>query len=148
MVIYHYPSHFAEHNVSKISIDFLETFLLFLIDYMDQSEEGNMQEKKTTEENILNSLHLLYQIYTNFSHSKLIFEGSSQLPFFSKQELTCLKKYKKHLKNHPFLKNKKLAQKFINNILELDMHSKIHTEINYPNQTWIAKDISIFSANV
>ncbi|MBW3496804.1 hypothetical protein [Bacillus sp. FDAARGOS_1420] len=150
MVIYQYPSHFAEHNASKISIDFLETFLLFLIDYMDKSGEGNIQEKKTTEENILNSLYLLYQIYTNFSHSKLIFEGSSHLPFFSKQELICLKKYKKHLKNHPFPKNKdkKLAQKFVNNILELDIHSKIHTEINFPNQTWIAKDISIFSANM
>ncbi|MGH1288776.1 hypothetical protein [Bacillus toyonensis] len=150
MVIYYYPAHFAEHNASKISIDFLETFLLFLIDYMAKSGEGNIQEKKTTEEDIISSLHLIYQIYTNFSHSKLIFEGYSHLPFFSKQELICLQKYKKYLKNHRFHRNKdkKLAQKFINNILELDIHSKIHTENNFPNQTWIAKDISIFSANV
>ncbi|WP_410993617.1 hypothetical protein [Bacillus cereus] len=150
MVIYHYPSHFSEHNASEVSIDFLENFILFLIGYMAKSSEENIQEKKTTEENILNSLHLIYQIYNNFSHSKLIFEGSSHRPFFSKHELNCLKKYKKHLQNYPFYRgeDKKLAQKFINNILALDIHSKIHTENNFPNQTWIAKGISVFSANV
>ncbi|MBJ8025905.1 hypothetical protein [Bacillus cereus] len=150
MVNYHYPLNPVENNVPYISIEFLEPFLLFLITYMDKSRQGNIKDQQIAEENILNSLHLILQIYTVFSSTKLIYEDFSQTPFFSKNELICLKKYKKYLGKYSFYKqkDKKIAQKFITSILQLDIHNKLFTETNLPSHTWIAKDISIYSSNI